>query len=217
MVSALVQRGLLATPDAKRADFERAEALINQALAVSPQYPLAHEAKGQLFLAQRRCEDAVPEFEMALAVDRNAVSALANLGWCKFLAGGSGDEAIQLIEQAIRLSPRDPSIAGRYYRIGLVHLLLSCTDQAIVWIEKARSTDPGSAAPHYFLAAAYGLKGELDRAAAELAEAQRLTGSDRYSTIARCRANGALNTQAVSDRFEGIFLAGLRKAGMPEE
>jgi len=208
---------LYAAPEAERADWERAEALINQALAVSPQYPLAHEAKGVLFQAQRRCEDAVREFEMVLAVDRNAVSALVNLGWCKFLTGGSGDEAIQLIEQAIRLSPRDPSIAGRYYRIGFVHLLLSRADQAIAWLEKARSADPRSAPPHHFLAAAYGLKGELDRAAGELAEAQSLTGSDRYSTIAGSRANGVLNTPAIRDRFEGIFLAGLRKAGMPEE
>jgi adenylate cyclase len=217
LASALVQRGLYAAPDAERADFERAEALINQALAVSPQYPLAHEAKGVLFQAQRRCEDAIPEFEMVLAVDRNAVGALVNLGWCKFLTGGSGDEAIQLIEQAIRLSPRDPSIAARYFRIGFVHLLLSRTDQAIAWLEKARSADPRYAPPHHFLACAYGLKGELDRATAERAEAQKLTGSDRYSTIARVRANGDLNTPAVRDRFEGIFLAGLRKAGMPEE
>ena len=217
LASALVQRGSLAAPDAERGDWERAEALINQALAVSPQYPLAHEAKGVLFLVQRRCEDAVREFEMVLTVDRNALSALVNLGWCKFLSGGSGDEAIQLIEQAIRLSPRDPSIAGRYYRIGFMHLLLSRADQAIAWLEKARSADPRSAPPHHFLAAAYGFKGELDRAAGELAEAQSLTGSDRYSTIARCRANGTLNTPAIRDRFEGIFLAGLRKAGMPEE
>ena len=217
LASALVQRGLYAAPEAERADWERAEALINQALAVSPQYPLAHEAKGVLFQAQRRCEDAVREFEMVLAVDRNAVSALVNLGWCKFLTGGSGDEAVQLIEEAIRLSPRDPFIAGRYYRIGFMHLLLSRADQAIAWLEKARSADPRSAPTHHFLAAAYGLKGELDRAAGELAEAQSLTGSDRYSTIARCRANGTLNTPAIRDRFEGIFLAGLRKAGMPEE
>jgi TolB-like protein/class 3 adenylate cyclase/Tfp pilus assembly protein PilF len=217
LASRLVSRGSLAAPEAERGDWERAEALINQALAVSPQYPLAHEAKGVLFQAQRRCEDAVREFEMVLAVDRNAVSALVHLGWCKFLTGGSGDEAIQLIEQAIRLSPRDPAIGGRYYRIGCVHLLLSRADQAIAWLEKARSAYPRSAPPHHFLAAAYGLKGELDRAAGELAEAQSLTGSDRYSTIARCRANGILNTPAIRDRFEGIFLAGLRKAGMPEE
>jgi len=76
--------------------------------------------------------------------------------------------------------------------------------------------DPRIAPPHWFLASAYGLKGELDRAEAELVEAQELTGSDRYSTIARIRANGDLYTPAVRDRFESTF-AGLRKAGMPEE
>jgi len=214
---ALVERGIYAAPDDERADFERAEALINQALAVSPQYPLAHEAKARLFRAQRRCEDAIPEYEMVRAVNRNAVGALAGLGRCKFLTGGSGEEAIQLTEQAIRLSPRDPLIAYRYFSIGLVHVFQSRVDEAIPWLEKARRADPRISPPRYFLACAYGLKGEVDRAAAELAVAQRLVGSDRYSTIARVRANGDLNTPAVRDRFEGVFLAGLRKAGMPEE
>jgi hypothetical protein len=52
---------------------------------------------------------------------------------------------------------------------------------------------------------------------AELAEAIRPTASDRYSTIARVRANGDLNTPALRDRFESVFLVGLRKAGLPEE
>jgi len=217
LARALVSRGLFAAPEEERVDFERAEALINKALAASPQYPLAHVAKAQLFRAQRRCEDAVPEYEMAVAVDRNLVGSLVSLAQCKFLTGGSDDESIRLTEQAIHLSPRDSFIAFRYFWIGFVHLLQSRTDEAITWLEKARHADPRIAPPHYFLACAYGLKGELDRAAAELAEAERLTGSDRYSTIARVRANGDLNTPAVRDRFEGIFLAGLRKAGMPEE
>ena len=217
LARALVSRGLSAAPEAERVDFERAAALINQALPAAPQYPLAHVAKAQLFRAQRRCEDAVPEYEMAFAVDRNLVGSLLGLAQCKFLTGGSDDESIRLTEQAIRLSPRDSFIAFRYFWIGFVHLLQSRTDEAIAGLEKARRADPKIAPPHYFLAGAYGLKGELDRAAAELTEAERLTGSDRYSTIARVRANGDLNTPAVRDRFEGVFLAGLRKAGMPEE
>ena len=213
---ALVSRGLSAAPEAEHADFERAEALINQALAAAPRYPLAHVAKAQLFRAQRRCEDAIPEYEMALAVDRNLVGSLVSLAQCKFLTGGSDDESIRLTEQAIRLSPRDSFVAFRYFWIGFVHLLQSRTDEAIVWLEKARHADARFAPPHWFLASAYGLKGELDRAKAELAEAQKLTGSDRYSTIARVRANGDLYTPAVRDRFESTF-AGLRKAGMPEE
>jgi adenylate cyclase len=217
LASALTSRGSFSEPKAERADFERAEALINEALAASPQSPLAHSARGFLRRLQRRCEDAIPDFEMVLAVDRNAVGALFGLGQCKFLTGGSDDEAIQLTEQAIRRSPRDPFIAFRYFWIGLVHLFQSRTDEAIPWLEKARRADTRIVPPHYFLACAYGLKGETERAAAELAEAQRLTGSDRYSSIARVRANGDLNTPAVRDRFEGVFLAGLRKAGLPEE
>jgi adenylate cyclase len=217
LADALVQRGLKAEPDAERADFERAQALIGQALATSPLYPSAHLARARLRRAQRRCEDAIPDFEAVLALDRNAVRALVGLGQCKFLTGGSDDEVIQLFEQAIRLSPRDPGIAGTYVWIGFVHFFQSRTDKAIPWLENARRADPRASPPHYFLAAAYGLKGELDRAAAELAEAHRMLGSDRYLTIARVRANGDLNTPALRNRFEGVFLAGLRKAGMPEE
>jgi len=214
---ALGARGSFAGPEAERADFMRAEALLGDALATSPQYPLAHLAKGHVLRMRRRCEDAIPDFEMVLEVDQNSVSALAGLGECKFSTGGSDTEAIRLVEQAIQLSPRDPSIAFEYLWIGLVHLFQSRLGEAIPWFEKARRTDPRTPQPHYFLASAYGLKGELGHAAAELAEAQRLLGSDRYATATRTKANGDLNTPALRDRYEGIFLAGLRKAGMPEE
>jgi len=55
------------------------------------------------------------------------------------------------MEQAIRLSPRDPWIGHLYYLIGTVYLLQSHTDEAIVWLEKARShaypTDPSVSLP----------------------------------------------------------------------
>jgi TolB-like protein/class 3 adenylate cyclase/Tfp pilus assembly protein PilF len=217
LAQALVTRAFFVAPEAARTYHERAEVLIEQALASSPEYPLAHLARGNLLYQQRRCEDAIPEFEKVLAVDRNTVGAASNLGFCKFLTGGSAAETIELEERAIRLSPRDPSIASRYYDIGVVHLLQSRIDEAIPWLEKARRSDSKFPGPPWFLASAYGLNGELDRATAELAEAQALTRSDKYSTIAHVRTNGTLNTPATRDRFEGIFLVGLRKAGLPEE
>src|SRR5262249_49175588 len=45
---------------------------------------------------------------------------------------GSIDEVIPLVEQAIRGSPRDPQIGTWSGSIGLVHLLQSRTDEAIV-------------------------------------------------------------------------------------
>jgi Flp pilus assembly protein TadD len=75
---------------------------------------------------------------------------------------------------AIRLSPRDPYLGWWYTWIGFVHLLQSRVDEAIASLEKARSLDPRAWNTHSFSAAAYGFKGDLERARAELAEAQRL-------------------------------------------
>jgi len=70
---------------------------------------------------------------------------------CKLYAG-SLDEVIPLVKQAIRLSPRDPHVGTWYYLIGSVHLLQSRTDEAIVWLEKARSAMPTDPFHHNRLA-----------------------------------------------------------------
>ena len=98
-----------------------------------------------------------------------------------------------------------------------MHLLQSRTDEAIVWLEKARSANPGLPVVHACLASAYALKGETERAAAELAEARRLSGDDRYSSIARLKAVGYFGVPKIRALFEATYFAGLRKAGMPEE
>jgi class 3 adenylate cyclase len=66
---------------------------------------------------------------------RAAAGAFHGLAWCK-LNTGSIEEVIPLVEQAIRLSPRDPQIGAWYRTIGVVHLLQSRTGEAIVWLEK---------------------------------------------------------------------------------
>jgi tetratricopeptide (TPR) repeat protein len=143
--------------DTAAADLARAEGLIGQALATSPRNAFVHLAKGRLLRAQNRWEEAVPEFEMALALNRNLVWALHFLAQCKLFAG-SIEEVIPLEEQAIRLSPRDPRIGWWYFTIGIVHLLQSYTDEAILWLEKARASVPAAQIVRRFLASAYALK-----------------------------------------------------------
>jgi adenylate cyclase len=130
---------------------------------------------------------------------------------------GSIDETIPLEEQAIRISPRDPYVFNRYLVIGQVHLLQSHIEEAIVWLERARISNPGSPWPHAWLASAYALKGDLDRAVAELTEARRRSGGKAYSSIAATMRAGYWKEPAIRDLYETTFLAGLRKAGMPEE
>jgi hypothetical protein len=103
------------------------------------------------------------------------------------------------------------------YRIGEVHLLQSRTDEAIVWLEKARSANSELTYVHAFLAAAYALRGETERAAAELAEARRLRGEGIFSSVSRLRDSGYWGVPKVRALFEATYFPGLREAGMPEE
>jgi tetratricopeptide (TPR) repeat protein len=216
LVLALMGRVLNAMSDTAAADIERAEGLVGEALTAAPRYPHAHLARAFLLRAQNRVEEAIPEYETAIASNRNWLLAIATLAWCKFQTGLIED-AIPLHEQAIRLSPRDNLIGVWYQRIGMVHLLKSRTEEAIPWLEKARNTNPLHPQPHPWLAAAYALKGDTESAGAELAEARKLASDDRYSTIARSKAVGYFGVPKIRALYGATFFAGLRKAGMPEE
>ena len=133
-------------------------------------------------------------------------------------ATGRCGEAIPLDEQAIRLSPRDSDIGLWYFRIGQVHLLRSRIDEATAWLEKAHSASPRLALVHRWLAPPTALKGATKRAAAELAEARRLSGNGSPSSITQANAPNARNFAAPVIRalYEATYIVGLRKAGVPE-
>jgi adenylate cyclase len=213
-------------------DIIRAEALLATALTAAPRDPFVHLVKGQVLRAvaqgpfglqaearTARFGDAISEYETYLAANPNAVNALAHLAWCKFMTG-NGDEAIPLLEKSVRLDPRGPALYLWYARLGEVHFFQGRLDEAILWLDKARRANPPFPTPHALLAAAYGLTGDLARAKAELAEtlaALKQRNDDRFGTVAKVRQNSDWNTPPLHDRFEQLFIVGLRKAGLPEE
>jgi adenylate cyclase len=211
LAGALAGRVLDQMSDAVAADVARADELAGQALAASSRSPLAHYAKGQVLRAQRRWAEALPEYETAFASDRNWLSALNGIAYCKFYTG-SLDEVIPLMEQAIRLSPRDPQIGLFYHQIGRVHVLQSRVELAIPWLERARNAVPEATYVRDMLTSAYALKGDSQRAVAEM---RRLRVSS--PTIARTKVNAYLGVPEVQALYEATFFKGLRKAGVPEE
>jgi TolB-like protein/class 3 adenylate cyclase/Flp pilus assembly protein TadD len=213
LLASRVIEGMTNTPEA---DLTRAEELAAKAVAIAPGSFFAHFARALVLRAQGRCTEAIPEYETAITLNRNWVNTLAALGMCKVFTG-SIDEAIPLFEQAIRLSPRDAYTALWYDWIGRAYLLRSRTDDAILWFEKARSANAALLYVHAYLASAYALKGEIERAAAELAGARSLGSDGRYSSIARLKSAEYFGVPKIRVLFEGTYLAGLRKAGMPEE
>jgi adenylate cyclase len=195
-------------------DLHRAEELATQALAATPNSPLAHAAKGQVLRAEGRCKEAIPEYETSIALDRSRAPLYAHVGWCKFLTG-SVDAVVPYFEQAIRLSPHEPGIAVWHGRVGVAKLLQSQTDEALVWLEKARSENPRLPFVHAYLAAAYGLKGDAERARKELAEAQHL--SPAYASLAQVEKSSWYNDPKIRAFAQATYFPGLRSAGMPQQ
>jgi tetratricopeptide (TPR) repeat protein len=164
--------------------------------------------------AQSRCKEAIPEYETAIALDPSRVPAYAHVGWCKFLTG-SVDDALPYFEHVIRLSPTGPGIAPWYGRMGVIQLLQSQTDAAIISLEKASGENPRMPFVHAYLAAAYALKDQNKRAHAELAEAQKL--SKAYASLADVAKSSWFDDPKIRSLAEATYFPGLRKAGLSEE
>ena len=213
---ALTARVLDQMTGSKAADIARAEDLVAQALEAAPHSPLARFAKGQLLRVQRHYGAAIPEYETAIAFDRNWIGALGPLSECKLFAGAI-EEVIPLVQRAIRSSPCDPHIALWFFRMGVAHLLQSRIDDAIVWLEKARGANAELPYVHSHLASAYALRGETANSGIELAEARRLSHDNRYASFANLNAAQHWGVPKTRALYERTYFAGLRKAGMPEE
>jgi len=222
LASELAGRVLNQMTDTIVTDLTRADELAEHILSVAPRSWLAHFAKAQVLRAQGRFEEAIPEYETVIELNRNAAYAFSTLGQCKLFAG-SLEEAIPLQMQFIRLSPRDPLIGMAYFRIGATHLLQSRTKEAIVWLERSRNALPESPNFRALLASAYALEGARGAATAGLAVARKLYRDGRLESIARVKAAGFhavpgyFGVPKVRALFETTYFEGLRKAGIPEE
>jgi TolB-like protein/DNA-binding winged helix-turn-helix (wHTH) protein len=215
LAEALAHRALDEMADAAAADIARAAELATRAVAASPRSAFSHAAKGRVLCAQGRYKEAIIEYETAKAVNRSWPHLYGSLSDCKFWSG-SVEEAIPLAEQAISIHPHDGFGASWYFSIGRAHLVQSRTEEAIVWLEKTLSANSEFPTIHAWLASAYALSGEIERAASQLAETRALSRDGRYSSMARLQHIGLLGGPEIRALLESTYLVGLRKAGMPE-
>jgi tetratricopeptide (TPR) repeat protein len=161
--------------------------------------------------------EAQTELETAVALDQNDAWAIRQIG-LTISGSGQPEAAIPYLEKAIRLNPRESTVASIYASLGANHLFLGGTDQAIYFGRRARAENPRVWWIRLCLAGALGLKGDIDEARAEIVEALKL--QPEVNSVARSRALGA--TMGIGDpRFHALMektiYAGLRRAGFPDQ
>jgi TolB-like protein/Tfp pilus assembly protein PilF len=151
----------------------------------------------------------------ALAAAEKALDLNPNLSFAEGLLGvihahlGHFEEADAHLDQAFRLSPRDPSLS--FCNLGrLIAALGSGRDDDYLAVAKKFTEDaPVLHAGWRHLAAAYANLGRIDEAHAAVEQVLRLEPSDSLALIRR-------NIPIVLPEIMKRFIELLRKAGLPE-
>ncbi len=163
---------------------------------------------GLVFLwKNKQYEQAIAEAERAIALSPNFYSPYGVLGASLIFAGRPA-EAIDKVEQALRLNPHNPLYVGTYLTIlGAAYSLTGREEEAITALKRALSLFPDFLAPHQTLAVIYSELGREEEARAEAAEVLRLSPS---FSLEGMRQRLPYKDPAQTERV----LADLRKAGL---
>ena len=94
--------------DSPDQDVDRAEALVDKALALEPKIAAAHRVRSWIFGFRNQLPESIAAAERAITLNRNDSMAHRLLALFE-LQAGRADRSRAVIEQAMRLSPRDPN------------------------------------------------------------------------------------------------------------
>lgn len=155
---------------------------------------------------RRRFSVAMEMFDQALAVNPNCAVAWARSG-TTLAYMGRGDEALQRVNNALRLSPFDPLDYAFYTTNGTAALVAGRVDEAVAWLAKARRRNEGYRAAFRLQVAALAMAGELGEARELAAEFMQLEPAFNVA--------GFGQWYPLTEPHLGRLLEALRLAGLP--
>jgi len=197
-----------------QAELDRAARLIADAAAINPNDSGVLDDTAFLLRAQGRFTEAIVAYQRVLDEYPNTPAAYRQIGMLLTYAGRS-EEAIPMIEAAIRREPQDPNRRFNYENLGYALLMLGRDEESIVWTGRALAATPDVVAQgraHYYvlLAGAYARLGRREEAHRAVADADRIWS---YFTVRRFYPEGHCSRvyAAQIERFQAALrLAGLR-------
>ena len=192
-------------------DMQRAGRLLAEARAIAPDADVVLNTYVLWLRAVGRCPEAMEAAQRAIQTDPNRTRVWTGiyneLARCKVVTG-QADEGLVLQEKADQLNPRSPFKFMRYAQMGRAALLLGRDQDAVTYLERSFAMNPAVYPDRYrFLAAAYALTGQMERATHYLSEADR---TSPYDTIRSHFADYPSSVYAAQMKH---FQDGLRLAG----
>jgi adenylate cyclase len=200
-------------------DLKRGDELVSKALSVDPNFAYALHWKAIILAFQGRTDEAIAEDELSLSLDPSIVEANVTLGNL-YLRLGQFEKGMELIEKALRLSPRDPSASYWHKDKAIALFALGRYDESVEGARRSIITNPTLPAANSALAAALALTGRV----AEAHEAVERLAAFPPGGLKTNAAWNAYSARITHERANPRYLEywdrrieGMRQAGLPEE
>jgi adenylate cyclase len=151
---------------------EQAFASAQQALALEDSLPVAHSVLGLVYMWKKQHDQAIAEGERAVVLAPN--NADSSVWLARILVYvGRAEEAIRLVQKAMRLNPHYPPLY--ILGLGIAYHYAWQNEEAIATLRRYLSYNPDHISVHAALACSYSDVGREEEARAEAAEVLRLS------------------------------------------
>ena len=155
-------------------DVDRAEELVDKALALEPKIAAAHRVRSWILGFRNQLPASIAAAERAIALNRNDSMAHRLLALFE-LQTGRADRSRAVIEQAMRLSPRDPNHWGSMSILARAQIELGEMEAALINLRAAIVANPNADFVRLYFATAQGRMGRDREARESIAEYLRMS------------------------------------------
>ncbi len=180
----------------------------HRAIMLDPEDAFGQATVGRVHQMKGEHEVAISAYEKALALSPNFASAHYGLGWT-LIYSGRPEEGLPRVDEAIRLSPRDPMLWGFLTLKGLAFVAMDRHEEALKWIRKALRQSNVGVRTHVFEVIALAHLGRIEEAKEALHRVYTIKSDFDMDFV---RATAKMMHPSSAKRY----INGLRKAGLLE-
>ena len=194
----------LGSTKSPRESLDKAIELMQKAVTLDDNNAEFHGSLSRFYAINQEYDKAVAEGERAMVLNPGGALVLTYYGG-SLMAAGKPEEAIPLLQKAIRLNPLGP--AYYFQQLGEALRMAGRLEEAVSVLKKAIQRQPKLIWPHLSLAATYSLMGQEKEARDEAEEILRINPKFSLDYMARVLS---YKDQSNNEKYIGA----LRKAGL---